>query len=230
MQLPLPPFAQLERLSSALEDAGDDLQAMLAVLIDDLTAAVPSFTGLKISIPTFAEPVTVAAVDPAVSRASMLLPLHLITDAPQRSVLVFYAAEPGAFRSLAADTRATYGVAGQVQLDRHLPPPADADGTGVMVEGAEQRSIINQAIGVLLDRGHLPEEAAAVLAARSAAANLPLPAVAQQLLDGLAGPGSPDRAGPGSTPPDSEPAVFPPAVPIRSTDERRRRGGRDRPS
>jgi hypothetical protein len=183
MRLPLPPLAQLERLSQALEGSGDDLQSMLSVLIDDLTAAVPSFTGLRITIPTRGEPVTLAAVDPTVSRASVLLPLHLLTDLPQGSELVFYAAEPGAFDELAADTRATYGLDGQVELDRHLPAPSAADVPVVTVEGAEQRSTMNQAVGVLLDQGHLPEETSAILAARAAAANIKPLVAAQQILD-----------------------------------------------
>lgn len=192
MRLQLPPFAQLERLSQALEDSGDDLQSMLSVLIDDVTAVVPSFTGLRITIPARGKPVTVAAVQPAVSHASMLLPLHLLTDLPRRSELVFYAAEPGAFGQLAADTRATYGLDGQVELDRHLPAPEATDGPTVIVDGARQRSTINQAIGVLLDQGHLPEETSAVLAARAAAAGVQPLAVAQQILDDVTGARSPD--------------------------------------
>lgn len=186
------PFASLEHLSQALEGSGDDLAAILGVLQGALAAAVSSSTGLHVTIATAGDPVTVTAVgDPATARASMLLPLHLIGDLPAPSAMVFYAAEPGAFTELAADTRATFGLDGHVEVDRHLPPPnlnnADSDITSdAAVQG---RSAVDQAVGVLIDRGHPPEEARRELAARAAAAGVGELQVAADILHGVAGPG-----------------------------------------
>ena len=43
MEFPASLRAQLSELTDALDDPGTDLQAILDVLIDDLTLAVPSF-------------------------------------------------------------------------------------------------------------------------------------------------------------------------------------------
>ena len=153
--------ALLDPLNAALEGSGDDLTAILAVLIDDVTAAVPSFTGLYIAITAAAGyPITITTTDhAAVARASMLLPLHLISGLPAPSHIVFYAAQPGAFTDLAADTRNSYHLDGQIEIDRHLPPP-DPDCTAAAAAiAAERRSAIDQAVGVLIDQGHPPEQA-----------------------------------------------------------------------
>lgn len=181
--------ALLEHLSAALEGSGDDLTAIFTVLIDDLTEAVPSFAGLAVTVVAAGEPVTVAAIDvPAAARASMLLPLHLISDLPAPSSLLFYAAQPGAFADLAAEARTTYSLDGQVKVDGHLPAP-DPHSTTDAAAAAEGRSTVNQAIGVLIDRGHLPEYARQAIAARAAAAGVPELQVAADILDGLAGAG-----------------------------------------
>ena len=46
MNFPASLSQQLSDLTDALDDPGTDLQAILALLVDDLTAAVPSFLGL----------------------------------------------------------------------------------------------------------------------------------------------------------------------------------------
>ena len=50
MEFPASLSAQLSELTDALDDPGTDLQAILAVLIDDVTAAVPSFLGLIMTL------------------------------------------------------------------------------------------------------------------------------------------------------------------------------------
>ena len=165
MPTPPQPFAQLQHLSQALEGSGDDLPTILAVLLEDLTEAVPSFSGLVITVVARGEPVTITAVDTATARSSMLLPLHQITDLPAPSAIVFYAQQPQAFAQLAVDARDTYGLDGDIELDRHLLlKPADT----VTPVAFADRSTIDQAIGVLIAQGHTPDEARAKLAARAA--------------------------------------------------------------
>ncbi len=153
MDFPSRLTSQLDALSVALEDSGDDLQAILSVLTDDLKAAVPSFTGVSVTVQVDGEPITIYAADPNPAAASMYLPLAAPSGSPGVNHIVFYARYSGAFTDLAAAHSAA-GLDGGVVLDRHLPPP-HADGA----EALARRSEIDQAIGVLIEAGHHPEQA-----------------------------------------------------------------------
>ena len=50
MEFPAWLSAQLSELTEVLDDPATDLQAILAVLIDDVTVAVPSFLGLRMTL------------------------------------------------------------------------------------------------------------------------------------------------------------------------------------
>jgi hypothetical protein len=94
-------------------------------------------------------------------------------------VAVFYAASPGAFVEMAAETRRAYGLDGQVVLDSHLPNPA----IGVAgLSGMDDRAAVNQAIGVLIDRGHRPDKAHDELLRRADNDRTRLPETARSLL------------------------------------------------
>jgi hypothetical protein len=72
------------------------------------------------------------------------------------SDLVLYAATPGAFIDLAADLNYALGLhPAALTLDDDLTEPVS--GTGIT--GLTSQSTINQALGVLIDRGHTPEAA-----------------------------------------------------------------------
>ena len=183
MEFPASLSAQLSELTDALDDPGTDLQAILAVLIDDVTAAVPSFLGLRMTLRLAGEPVTLTAVDPGTvgtARSSLQLPLDPLAGAGPGSVVVFYARAADAFVELAADTRRVYGLDGQAQLDRHLP----GRGTDIdVVTDAAQAAVVHRAIGWLIDRGLSPEDAAGELRRRAAATGRTLSAAAQELLE-----------------------------------------------
>ena len=113
MDLPHPLSAQLGALTYALEDPGIDLQAVIAELAADVTAAVPSFLGLTMTLLLDGRPVTVTAIDAdlaVAAGASLQLPLDPLAGAAPGSSVVFYAGRPGAFVDLAADTRYAYGL------------------------------------------------------------------------------------------------------------------------
>ncbi len=113
---------QLAELSEALAEPGTDLQAILAVLIDDITAAVPSFLGLTMTLQIDGGPVTLTATDPdlaARANASIKLPVGPIAGGPAGTI-IFYAHDPGAFTDLATSTRRAFNLDGQVVLDGHL--------------------------------------------------------------------------------------------------------------
>ena len=187
-------IAHLAELTDLLDEPGTDLQAVLAVLVDDLMTAVPSFLGLTISIPTAGTEVTVNLLDPHLADAvtsSLLLPLAALGIAGTGGTggtggtIVFYAAQPGAFVDLAADTRFAFGLDGQVALDQHLPS-MDGPVASSGMSGHIEASTINRALGVLLDRGHTPQAARSVLQRRADRDGVPLHHVARQLLDGPA--------------------------------------------
>lgn len=160
MQFPSALKRQLAHLTHDLTQPDADPQAVINALVDDLTTAIPSFLGLTVSWPTLAGPVTLTTLDSAAADAagtSLLLPLDLLAGTDPGSSVAFYAANPGAFVDLAADTRFAYQLDGDIALDHHLDggvfdgQPSDP--------GLEDLSQINQALGVLIDRGHAPGEA-----------------------------------------------------------------------
>ena len=113
-----------------------------------------------------------------------------------QSRIVFYAGTPGAFVDLAADldylhrarARSTaYAADGDrdghrpaVRLDIDLPPVSVVSGFSGLIEYAT----INRAVGVLIDRGHHPDQAHAVLRRGAATEGLALPDYAARLLAG----------------------------------------------
>lgn len=181
MDIPQRLISHLDELTDALEIPGADLQAMLSVLIDDLTSAVPSFLGLTVIIGSSSGPVTIASTDLSHVRpvgSSLQLPLHLMAEVERGSVVVFYAAQPGAFADLAAATRRAFDLDGQVVIDQHL--------TGVDPDekpwAFDEASVINRAIGVLIGRGQPPNEAHLTLARLAADQGITRAAAARGLL------------------------------------------------
>ena len=178
---------QLSALTDALDDPGTDLQAVLAVLVDDLTVAVPSFLGLTMTLRLGGDPVTLTSIDGGrvtTAGASLQLPLDPLAGAGPDSVVVFYAGSPGAFVDMATDTRRAYGLDGQVVVDGHLAVPA----IGVPgLSGLNDLTVVNRAIGVLIDQGHHPDQAHDELLRRADNDKTRLPETARSLLAATAG-------------------------------------------
>ena len=110
-------------LSAALDEPGMDLHALLGVLVDDLSATVASFLGLKMTLQSDWCPVTLIAVDPDLALSagtSLALPLNPSAAGPGGTV-VLYAAHPGAFVDFAADLQRVIAPGGRVVLDGDLP-------------------------------------------------------------------------------------------------------------
>ena len=61
---------QLDLLTDALEDPGTDLQAVVTVLVDDLTEAIPSLLGLNLTITLDGDMVTLSTTEPGVPGAA----------------------------------------------------------------------------------------------------------------------------------------------------------------
>jgi len=162
--------AQLDALTAALDDPGTDLETILDVLGDDLSAAVSSFLGLRMTLQLDGCPVTLTALDADLALtagASLTLPLGRSTGEGPDGAVVFYARHPGAFVDLAADLQRVHDLDGQVYLDGHLPNAGDQPHRAG-ITGLAELSVVNQAIGVLITRGHTPAEAHAELRRRAA--------------------------------------------------------------
>jgi hypothetical protein len=175
---------QLDTLTDALDIPGADLQAMLDVLIDDVTAAVPSFLGLQLTVTAGEVSTTLRVVDPHLARAahaSLRWPLQQLRGGAPTNTAILYAAQPGAFTALAGSARRAVDRDGQVVIDGNLPAGGH--------EGIQERSssigeteLINTAIGVLIGQGHLPEDALGELTRRATQHHSSLPGAAEQLL------------------------------------------------
>lgn len=176
-------------LTEALDDQGTDLLAVLDVLADDVSAVIPSFLGLTVRLLLDGNPLTLTAVDERwtfSARASLKLPLAALTAAVGGTV-VLYAANPGAFVDLAADSQRIFGLDGQVVIDGHLPSPADPI-RPAGITGLRDLSVINRAIGVLIELGHTPSEAHAELRRRAADDQLAVPSAAERMLAAIERP------------------------------------------
>ena len=202
MEFPIVLARHLSALTEALDNPGTDLQAVLAVLADDLRGAVSSFLGLTMTVYASGAPITLAAVDPRDALgagATLLVPLDPL-GAPAGSTVLFYAANPGSFVDLGADTRNLFGLDGQVVIDGHLATDPGDPG----VAGFNETTAINRAVGILIERGKPPPEARLELRRLAADADGTVLGAAEQLLQSATGPSTDGKSGPAEPdPPDS---------------------------
>jgi hypothetical protein len=192
VEFPIVLSRDLSALTEALDNPGTDLQAVLAVLADDLRAVVPSFIGLAMTIRVGGNPVTLAAVAPFEARAAgatLQLPLDALGAAPLVGTVVFYAANPGAFVDLGADSRRIFSLDGQVVIDGHLASDLGHPG----VRGLTEATAVNRAIGILIERGGSGLDARDELRRRAAAAGHTVLDAAELLIDTVSPPTVPDR-------------------------------------
>ena len=159
--------ADLASLTDALDDPDIDLTDLLSQVDRDASLAVGSYLGLSVTLTVNDAPLTLTAFDPAVDPAhvasSVLVPLPGGPTGPGDSDalrVVFYAATPGAFVDFAADLCFALGLPlTACPIDEHLTPEIPSVGSTDLA----QLTLINQAIGVLLERGHTPSTAQAEL-------------------------------------------------------------------
>lgn len=187
--------AQLSVLTAALDDPGTDLETILEVLVDDLSAAVSSFLGLRMTLQLDGCPLTLTTMDADLALtagASLTLPVGRSTDGAPGGTVVFYARHPGAFVDLAADLHRVHDLDCDVYLDGHLPSAGDQPRRSG-ITGLAELSVVNQAIGVLITRGYTPAGAIAELGSRAAGTPRGVPEVAEHVLASTNAP-PPDRS------------------------------------
>lgn len=199
MDLPTALLRHVLDLTRSVGADDGDLPRSLIALAADLQAAVPSYRGVHLTVALDGDAVELVHLLPPEDgesiRTSLRLPLLALgTGFDPASRVVMYAAAPGAFVDLAADLR--YELDGQsreLALDADLPPPRQTSG----LSGLSELSIVNRAIGVLIDRGELPDRARATLAHRASRDGVETHVYAARLLrevrDGLRR--APDGAG-----------------------------------
>ena len=176
MDVPTVLLRDLARLGADIEPDHDELAAGLIALMEDLRSAVPSATGVRLSLLLGGRPIDLAFFVPArldgSTATSLRLRLRVLgPDFDPASRVVLYAGVPGAFVDLAADlgyllrTRpvigpptarlagfdgpSSYDGDGHLMLDADLPPVTATSG----LTGLAELSVINRAIGVLIERG-----------------------------------------------------------------------------
>jgi hypothetical protein len=174
---------QLGDLTITLDDPGTDLKAMLDVLSDDLTAAVPSYLGLTLTLQLDHGPVTLTTVDADLALAAgarIELPLATLPSADPAGTLVCYARRPGSFVALALAPVLRPG--GQRMQDCVVPGAAPIQPAGI--SGLDNLTVINRAIGVLISGGLGPAQADAELLRRAAVDGRALPEVAEEVVSG----------------------------------------------
>jgi hypothetical protein len=178
-----PVAADLLALTRALALAQVDLESQLRDLARSVAQAVNSYRGFAITLIVDDCPLNFVVFedDPGGSNicASLQLPLSALGPYSPEAAITFYAATPGALVDLAADL--SYALRldpGDVRLDSDLvPPESTADGVGL-----DELTVRNQAIGVLLDRGHTVEQARSELDRQARSAGLTPLMVAQRVI------------------------------------------------
>jgi hypothetical protein len=187
--------ADLALLSDALDQPGDDMTDAVRLLADDAGLAVRSYLGFSLSTtgmePTFSFLLMADDAEQDDIRASLVIPLSQLRRPHVSAVdvtVVLFASKAGAFVDMAADLAWILGCElSDIAVDQHLVPDRPAN----VGWSQGERSVINQAVGVLLGRGMSPGQAAGELDAQAAHAGTSRHAAAVHVLNGLTGPADP---------------------------------------
>lgn len=150
--------ADLEALTQALQDPGMeqvDIEGLLRDFAGDTRLAVPAYQGISLLVATPVGDFFVTAMEDDAA-GEIVTSLHLPLDESGGTV-TFYAGRADAFVDLAADLSQILRLpAERVVLDKHLAtrvvPIGDATGPAAL-------AIVNQGVGVLIERGFTAQDA-----------------------------------------------------------------------
>jgi hypothetical protein len=205
VDFPAAVLAHVQDLTASIGQDDRDLTDTLAALTTALRSTATSYCGFQLTIVENQWPVTLTAFtdghDVPVG-TSLRLPLGLVSRMVDgESRVVFFASTPGAFIDLAADLshalgripvdgrsstannedhRATHvdGHRRVIELDADLPALSRMSG----LTGLAELTVLNRAIGILVDQGHDIGQAHHVLRRHAAAAGVEPPIYAARLL------------------------------------------------
>jgi hypothetical protein len=212
VDLPATLLTHLQDLTVSIGDDDQDLDDTLAALTAALRATAATYCGLRLTIVDNKWPVTLTAFadgHDAPVETSLRLPLALVSPAVDpESRVVFFAVTSGAFTDLAADLSYALGgipvdqapvvdgvespvvdgvdergthVDGRrrvIELDLDLPLLSRVSG----LTGLAELTVLNRAIGMLVDQGHDIEQAHRVLRREASAAGVEQHIYAAQII------------------------------------------------
>lgn len=210
MDVPTVLLRHLLDLSVSADHHRDDLGDRLTALVSAVSAAVPSYRGMHVTLVEGGQPTILsafAAIDQAEIVTSLRLPFAALAAGFHiGSRVVFYAATRGAFVDLAADLgHAVHApvlsdgcgtpIGERPDDDAHHRPDLPVGHRSIVLDadlppatlvsgltGLENASTINRAIGMLIEQGHHPDEAHATLHRHAAAAGVEAHIYAARLL------------------------------------------------
>ena len=144
-------------LFDGLDQSPSQVEESLASLRRDLKLAVRSSVGLTLTIAMDPDQrITLTSIDHFTETSDIVTSLRLPMGwaaMETGSMIIFYAGVPGAFVDLAADLSYSLHLPpGTIVLDEDTTAPVSESG----LTGTTESSTINQAIGVLIDRGLHP--------------------------------------------------------------------------
>jgi hypothetical protein len=207
VDLPAAVLAHVQDLTASIGRDDRDLSDTLVALTTALRSTATSYCGFRLTIVENQWPVTLAAFtngDHEPVSTSLRLPLGLVSRTVDgASRVVFYAGTPGAFTDLAADLSHALGgipVDGRsptanhdghpgthlnghrrvIELDVDLPPVSHRSG----LTGLTELTLLNRAIGILVDQGHDIEQVHHMLRRDAAAAGVEPHLYAARILRG----------------------------------------------
>jgi hypothetical protein len=173
-----------------------DLPGQLATLLSLAVRAVPACLGVSLVLrgglpPLTVPPMTVTAMadgagtGPARASLAIELPRSVAEDhGAQGAAFVLYASEPLVFLAVVPSLLALLDLGHhRVTLDAHLVLPDPAAERVVLVQQLADRAVLARAMGFLLDRGMLADEAAGEIRRLAALRRLSPVAAARRLLE-----------------------------------------------
>jgi hypothetical protein len=198
-------LAHLQGLTVSIGQDDHDLAVTLAALTGALRSTAATYCGFQLTIVVNQWPVTLTAfIDghDVPAGTSLRLPLALVSPmVDSESRVVFFAVTPGAFIDLAADL--SYALGG-IPVERQTPVADNRDLRGTRVDGQRRAieldvdlpllspnsgltglgelTVLNRAIGLLVDQGHDIEQAHQLLRRDAAAAGVEPYAYAARIL------------------------------------------------
>jgi hypothetical protein len=207
VDLPAAVLVHVQNLTASIGQDDRDLSDTLVALTMALRSTATSYCGFQLTIVENQWPVTLTVFtdghDVPVG-TSLRLPLGLVSRTVDgESRVVFYAGIPGALTDLAADlSHALGGITVEqpsiaaddadrrgprgdghrrvIELDADLPPVSRRSGLTGLVE----LTVLNRAIGMLVDQGHDIEQAHHVLRRDAASAGVETHIYAARILRG----------------------------------------------
>jgi hypothetical protein len=207
VDLPAAVLAHVQNLTASIGQDDRDLSDTLAALATALRSTATSYCGFQLTVVGNQWPVTLTAFDDghdAPIGTSLRIPLGLVSRMVDgESRVVFFAGTPGAFTDLAADLSHALGgipVNGRsstannaddhgtrvdghrkvIDLDIDLLPASRTSG----LTGLAELTVLNRALGMLIQQGHDIEQAHHLLRREAAAAGVEPHIYAARILRG----------------------------------------------